>query len=273
MDPMTIMAIAQLAGLAVPIVARALGAGDRSRVEALLRGAVDRAGNIDVPALQQLVLAEVPPSELAGLREDPTAFQRETEADEALRDISDSGGLTLADTAALQSIREKVTRQESAGRAAIEQGLRARGHYDSGAQLAMTMQNQQDAANRLAEEGRETAAGAQKRSLEAILRRGEMAGARGERVYGRQERAAAAQDAINRGNVAIRNLATKYNTSLPQQQFENEMAKERERRRAEAGLGEFYGQEADEDRAMWQQIGEGVGNFGTGIGQYYGKKK
>lgn len=262
--------ITQVAG---PIVGKALADMDRGKVEDILRQARDRAGNIDLPALEQMVLSEQGPSAFEDIREDPEYRRRELEADDELANIAESGGLTLADKAALEAIRGKVTRQETAGRQAIEQGLRSRGHFDSGASLQMMLENQQDAADRMAAEGRQTAGDAQRRAYEAILERGRRAGDSQQRSFDRAAQVAAAKDAINRGNIAIRNTAQRYNAGLPQQNFENALQRENARRGADRDLAGYYGDQADATQDMWASGSQAVGQGFAGASDLYGSQR
>jgi len=212
--------ISQVAGQAAAASASSM---DREKAMALIKASVDEFGKINVPKLQELFLKKLPDTQLAGIKDDPAYRAQQLEADAQLNDVIDSGGLTLADQAALNSIRGKISRSESAGRHAIENQMAARGTLDSGAQLSMQLANQQNSAQNLAEQGERTAGDAQERMYRAIQQRAQNAGAGLDRNYRQQSNAAAAQDAINRGNTEIANTAMKYNAAIPQQEFDNQM--------------------------------------------------
>ena len=236
-------ALIQVAG---PLVGQQLAKADREKVLAILQASRDRFGNIDVPKLTALSAELVPDTKLADIKDDPDYRKQQAEADNALKGIADSGGLMLSDRAALNAIRNKVARAESAGRESIAADMARRGTLDSGAQLTMQLDNQQDAANRLAEQGEQTAGAAQKRAYEAILARSQNAGQGLDRDYRQKSNAAAAQDAINRGNADIRNLTNRWNAALPQQNYDNQMRQAGALAGADQGLTNFYTGRADQ---------------------------
>lgn len=196
---------------------------DKSEAMRLIKSVSDEYGKIDVPKLQDLLLEKQGASKLGGIRDDPTYRGQQNAADAQLNDVINSGGLTLADQASLNQIRAKTARSESAGRHAIESGMAARGSLDSGAQLAMELQGNQQAAESEAAAGADTAGKAQQRAFEAIRLRAQNAGAGLDRDYRQKSDAARANDAIDAGNVAISNTAAKYNAGIPQQDFNNKL--------------------------------------------------
>lgn len=245
--------IAALIEIVGPVAGQQLANADRDKVLALLQASRDEFGRIQVPKLKELTAELTPDTELSRIREDPQHRQQQREADSGLRDIVGSGGLTLEDKAALNAIRSKVSRSESAGRNAIANDMAARGTLDSGAQLAMQLHNQQDSANRAAEAGEATAGTAQRRAYEAILARGKMAGEGLDRDYRQKYNAAAAQDSINRGNTDIRNLTSRFNAGLPQQNYENELRKAAGAAPANSALANFFGNRAQGTQDQWAQ--------------------
>ena len=249
-------AILQVAG---PVVGYFLAQQDKQKVLELLQGARDRYGNIDVPKLTALTAELMPTTELAKLKDDPKYRQQQAEADNALKGIAEGGGLMLSDKAALNAIRNKVARSESAGRESIAADMARRGTLDSGAQLTMQLDNQQDAANRLAEQGENTAGMAQKRAYEAILARSQNAGQGLDRDYRQKSNAASAQDAINRGNADIRNLTNYRNQQLPQQQFDNEFKKAGALEHADTNIGGFFQGRAVDTQNIFAQGGKAAG--------------
>lgn len=196
---------------------------DKAEVLALIQSVRDEYGKIDVPKLKDLLLQQQGPTNLAGIKDDPTYRAQQNAADAQNSAIIDAGGLTLADKAALNAIRSKISRTESAGRHAIENNMAARGSLDSGAQLAMQLQGNQQAAEEANAAGESTAAQAQLRSMQAVRDRAQNAGRGLDRDYQKKADAARAADAINAGNVAIANAGARYNAGIPQQNFENEM--------------------------------------------------
>lgn len=237
----------------------ALSAADKAKVLELLQASRDEFGRISVPKLKELTATLQQDTQLAGIKDDPQYRQQQIAADQGLNDIIRGGGLTLADQAALNAIRNKVSRSESAGRNAIAGQMAARGTLDSGAMLSMSLDNQQDAANRAAAEGEATAGRAQARAYEAILARSRMAGEGMDRDYRQKANAAQAQDAINRGNTDIRNLTARYNAGLPQQGFDNELRRASAGAGATANLANAYAGKAADTQNMWAAGSDAVG--------------
>lgn len=245
--------IAQIAGGAAGQAASQM---DKDTAMALIKSVTDEYGKIDVPQLQQLVLQQQKGTGLAGIKDDPTYRGQQNAADAQLNDVVNSGGLTLADKTALNAIRAKTSRSESAGRHAIESGMAARGSLDSGAQLAMELQGNQQAAETENAAGASTAAQAQQRAYAAIQQRAANAGAGLDRSYNQKANAARAQDAINAGNAAIANTAAKYNAGIPQQNFNNSMALAGAKAQPAYALAGAHAANAKDT----QQYAQGVGN-------------
>ncbi len=216
--------IAALAAIAGQQVAAQAAQMDKARALRLVQQSVDEFGNINIPKLKELVLSTLPPSELAKIKDDPQYRAQQLAADANLNDVINSGGLTISDRATLNQILQRTSRSESAGRHAIENQQAARGTLDSGNQLAMQLQNQQQSAQGAAMAGEQTAGMAQDRLYRAIQERAQLAGQGLDRDYRQQSDLARAQDAINRGNIDIQNTAAKYNAGLPQQNFQNQLA-------------------------------------------------
>ncbi len=154
--------IAQLLGSAAGEAASKM---DQEEAMRLIKSVSDSYGKIDLPKLKELFLQKQGDTKLAGIKDDPTYRSQQNAADAQLNDVINSGGLTLSDRAALNSVRNRVSRGESAGRNAIERNQQARGALDSGDTLAMQLQNNQQSAQQASEEGERTAGMAQARAF------------------------------------------------------------------------------------------------------------
>lgn len=258
--------IGQLAGAAAGEAASSM---DKAQVLELIKSVRDEYGKIDVPKLQQLLLQKQGPSHLNGIKDDPTYRAQQSAADAQNNDIIATGGLTLADKAALNAIRAKIARTESAGRHSIEQGMAARGALDSGAQLAMQLQGNQQAAEEANAAGAQTAGAAQARAFQAIRDRAANAGAGLDRDYRKQSDAARANDAIEAGNVAIANTAARYNASIPQQDFDNKLKLAGAKAQPTYAVAGAHAANAKDTQQMWQTAGNAAGSAaGEGYQQY-----
>lgn len=183
--------------------------------------ALGKAGYQDIEAQQ------LGPSALEGIQNDPQARMAQQEALAALSELAANGGLSLADMQALNEIQRNLNQNSTARQKGLANDFAARGQLGAGAQLAMGLQGQQQAAESANQRGESVAAQAQARALQAILQKGQMGRAMGNDDWQRKASAAQAKDAIEARNAAARTDAGKYNNSLKGQAFEDEIAKAR----------------------------------------------
>lgn len=176
---------------------------------------------------QPITAQQTGPSALENIPQDAQARMAQQEAMAKLSELAANGGLSLADMQALNEIQGNLNRNTSARRAGLANEFAARGQLGSGAQLAMDLNNQSNAAMTANQAGESAAAQAQARALEAILQKGSMGRAMGNDEYQRQLNAARAKDLIEARNAAARTDASKYNNSIAGQAYEDELAKAR----------------------------------------------
>lgn len=268
---------ASLIGMVAQVGGAALGSAvssmDRAKALELIQGAYDAAGNLDVPRLQKLVANEIGPSAYNSIKEDPEFRSQQAQSDAALKDVVDSGGLTLADKAALNVIRNKISRTESSGRQAIEADMARRGTLDSGAQLAMQLVNNQNAGQQANEAGEFTAGQAQRRALDALQQRWSNANTAGNQDYQRQSQRAQANDAIARANADILNTNAQRNQQLPAQQYQMQLGKLNTVNGAGGNLAGAYGQQAANTQDLYAGVGKGVGQAASAYGQSQSDKE
>lgn len=213
-------------------IAQLIASGQREKAAAELRKALDRFGDVALPDLQKVIAEQVQKSEAGAVTADPDLRSAEYAALDSLKSVSDAGGLTTEDRAALNKVNNATSRRESAGRAAIKNDAEARGIGGGGYELAMKMAGNQDSGQRLSEEGMTTTGRAQSRALEAMMARGRMAGQMNERDFSQRARAADARDAMARYNTDRRTDANYYNAGLDQKRFGAQM----QRAGAQAGM-------------------------------------
>lgn len=244
LDPTTLKALDEL----VPGAADFFEGQDNAQAMALIKQAMDQFGNINAPTLQKLILQQMGPSAFQKIQDNPQYLAEQKAADANLQDVINGGGLTLADRAALDSIRQKNAITESAGRNAITQGMAARGTLDSGAQLAAELGNSQAADTNLNQMGESDAGQAQLRAFQAIQQRASNAASGLSREQQLAMARAQAEDAISAMNTNIANMANVYNTeTLPQTQFQdNVTAAEEHAKGLELGAGAYGAQAKDQ---------------------------
>lgn len=228
-------------------------------------------------------------SAMNGISLDPRLQQAQQDALASLQDIGKNKGMTDMDRAQLAQIQSGEDTAARGQREAILQAAQSRGLGGSGIELMSQMQNQQDAATRKSARDTDVAGMAQQRALAALQAAGQMGGGMQQADFARQAQTAQANDAINQFNTANKqqvnlantaanntaqaaNLANaqhiadvntdtankqqQYNSSLAQQQFENQA------KLAQGKASALQAQAAGETAA-----GTGVQKlFGSGIG-------
>lgn len=193
----------------------------------MLRNLQARFGDYDAlgaAGYQDVTPEQLGDTALASIPEDLGARQAQQESIAALGDLSQHGGLSLADMQALNEIQGNLNRNNMARQKGLANEFAARGQLGSGAQLAMGLANQQNAAMNANQAGETAAAQAQQRAMEAILRKGEMARGMSSDDYRRKAAAAQAKDAIMARNAAARSDAARYNNSLRGQTYQDRLA-------------------------------------------------
>jgi hypothetical protein len=155
----------------ISLVAALVKAYGESKAQEIANQARDAYGQIDGERLRQVVAEQLGPSALQALEVDPSYRQAQREALGAMKNISDSGGMTLQDKALLQQTQDEGAQRERASRMSALQSLRQRGQYSAGAEIAQSALAGQSAANRNAQVGLQTAAMAQQRALDALRQR------------------------------------------------------------------------------------------------------
>ena len=245
-DPAVLTALDKL----VPGAADYFASQDQQKVMDLLKQAADQFGNINLPKLEQLTLQSIPPTALAEIRQNPQYKAEQAAADSQLNDVINSGGLTLADKAALSSIRDRTSRATGAANNAVTSGMAARGTLDSGASLAAQLANNQSSAVNENANDEATAGQAQQRALSAIAQRGQNATANLGQQWQEDAQVAAAKDAIAAGNTSIANAANTYNAQLPEENFKNQLTLAGAKAGALTGEAGAYGAQAKDQNQL-----------------------
>jgi hypothetical protein len=172
------------------------------------------APTVDAPeklVFDPVTMEMVPDSEMKKISIDPRLREAQLGALNSLKDVSDSGGMTLRDKANLSRMQSDVAAADRGRRGAIMQNMAARGAGGSGMELVAQMQNAQAATDREAQAGLDIAAQAQERALQAIMQQGQLGGSIRGQDFGEQSQVANAQDAINRFNTGNTNQGIQFN--------------------------------------------------------------
>lgn len=245
------------------------GGKEDEKARKLYQDLLDRINNIPDPELRQQAAVLLDQAEAGQVTSDPQMAAAQRAALAKLQQISDEGGLTLADRAALDTQINRAARAAAAGRNAISNQMAARGQLGSGAELAMNLQAQQQGAQNSYETARDTAATAQQRALQAIMQRGQMAGQMREQDFGERMAAARARDEISRYNAAARERANRYNAGLGQQAFENAMRKAAGGQAATGALAGMHQAEGQGLRNQYAGYGAAAGRAAEEAGDYW----
>lgn len=259
-------------GMAAQMGISALGeymaSKSKEQQQAILQRALQEFGSISPPALQKVVAEQEGPSAMEGVHSDPESIAAQRAALDALKGVSDSGGLTLTDRANLNRIRNQTAGQASSGRQRIAEDMGSRGMLDSGAQLAMQLAGNEGSANRASQEGMDIAGMEQKRALDAIMGRGKLAGEMRGQDFGEQSRKAEAKDLIARYNAEARSRAQYHNAGLPQQDYENRLNRARGMTGQLGNLASFYGDQAADQRGFYAGMGATAARGGKQYDRY-----
>jgi len=156
-------------------------------------------------------VAEVDRSDMNNVSVDPRLKDTQMASLSALEDIANSGGLTMADKAALNSIQSEVGQADRGRRDAIKQNMAMRGMGGSGMELLQMLDSSQDATTRANQSGMDIAGMAQQRALDALMSGGNMAGNIRNQDFGEQSRVAEANDVIARFNAQNTNQGNQFN--------------------------------------------------------------
>lgn len=181
--------------------------------------------NLKTPGYQNLTAQHLGPSQLGSIQMDPQARVDEQAAEAQLQDIANRGGLSLADRASLNNIESTLSRNAQARNNSLANQFAAKGQFGSGAQMAMELANNQNAAQNANQHGEDIAAQAQQRAMDAVLKKGAMSRELANDDYSRKAQAAQANDAIARYNASMATDASKYNNSIMGQGYADQLAK------------------------------------------------
>ncbi len=184
-------------------------------------------GNIKTPTYNptDLKSTQLGDTELKGIQGDPQGRLAEQQAYLELKKLSDNGGLSLGDTAALNEIEGNLNRNASGRDAALRNQYAARGQLGGGAQLAMELNQNQQAGERANQQGESVAAQAQARALAAIKEQAGLGRQMSQDDYDKKAAAAKAADLIKERNVANSMQANQQNNQWLNQGFQNDLSK------------------------------------------------
>lgn len=206
---------------------RALSAFKES--EAARRGAIDAIELPDfaVPTLEryedtfqytpeQMQAIAIQRPDLLGYEGDPAVQQAQMDALAKLAEYS-TGDLTEADRLNLQEAQVEASRADRGRQEATLQAMARRGQAGGGAELAARLQSSQSASEQASQQAKASMVAAQQRALQAISRRGALAGDIRGQGFSEAAKKSQAMDAIRRFNETNRFGAARINMSAKNQ--------------------------------------------------------
>ena len=215
--------------------------------------------------LDRLVAQKLGPEELLKYQRVTKPMQTQSDVlDKWLAEVN-AKGETPEDRAAYLRMGQEASGLASGASSAIQRGMNARGLSGSGMEFALQEQGAQSAVNRANATGIEAAAAARGRYMDALRAAGGLSG----QMRGQELESMGAQDAINMFNARAQSEADKYNASLAQQEFDNEMSKLSAESNAKSGVASDY----DRAGANTRTTSGGIANTVNTLGQYEPKKK
>lgn len=269
MDPITLMALAQSAGigltLAGSIVGRILSEPDRKKQRELMEQA-QAEFNIPLPELERVVVTQQGGTEFDNIKRDGTADNAQRMALADLQRVGQQGADNIEFRAATDAAAREGNRAAGARDASILQEMQARGMRGSGLEMAARLQSNQNASERQSARGFDAAVAGRQQALAAMQAAGSLGGQMRGQQWQEQSGGAAAADSINRFNAGAQNQANYYNAGLAQQNFQNQMGLAGARANAATNTAGFYGQQARETQGMWSGVGAAAGQGASAIG-------
>jgi hypothetical protein len=260
-------AIASAAGGAAQAIGGAVGGANAAAEREAQKRMIEKfLRDNPVPNLPEVLAEQLGPSAMEGVgaQMDPRLRQAEYGTLDTLDQYAKEGG-NAETRAAMNRVLADVARQEGAGRNAIWGKMRERGNTGSGAELAMQLDAHNTQADRAQTAGLEQGAAQQRRMLDAVMKRGQMAGDMRGRDYREATDAARAKDMISQYNAQGREKAKYYNAGLPAQQYGMTM----QRGNLINGQAAMHGQAADRAAAQGAGVGQAFGQAASGVGDYF----
>ena len=243
---------------------------------------------------------ELGPTAMESVAVDPALRKAQMNALAKLQEVGAEGGMTATDRARLAQIQQESESALKGQQGAIMQNLAARGMGGGMSEMVARQLSAQEAANRQAQSGLTVKAQAEQRALDALMQSGQLGGQIGQQDFSQQAQIAAAKDAIARfnaanlqnvsmtnvqarnaaqqanaqaaqnlanQNIALKNQAQQYNLQVPQQQYQNQLARATGQSQ---GLQNLANLAQQQEAARNQMIG---GLIQTGAQYYAGQPK
>jgi hypothetical protein len=234
------------------LLGQLLSGASRDEANRILMSVRDAYGRIDPAKVKQMAVEKLGPSALEGLQAGPEYAAMGDSLNRLGQEVQ-AGGMGIQDRAAMNEALDTVGQQERAQREGIMDRFNARGAGGSSQNLLAQLVAQQGGAQRAQRAGMDAAGNAQARYWDAVRQRAQL----GSSMLGHREKAAEAKDAINRWNAANRQDTARYNNSLEQQRFSNDLARVQGQAGASGALANQQNANADRTQQTFADYGKG----------------
>lgn len=234
----------------------------------------DLVNGLETPELLKAIAEQTRGNAFDNAQVDPATRAYQMQALERLGQEVQTKGLTAEDIAAQNQALSTAGRFESGQRGATEQRAASRGMGGAMSSQLSALQGQQAAVNQANANAIDVAGQNRQRYMAALGQLGNQAGNVRGQDWAQAAARAAAQNQINQFNTGMRWAAQQHNLAVPQQNFQNQVAKLGLQTHANTAAGNAR---VDWARAMagpTNQTLEGFGRFGddtmAAAANYYG---
>lgn len=258
MDPFTLSLLLGAGAAAAPVVGElagyAFGGGDRDKAESLMDQAQQEYGGINAPTVPETD-AHLDPSAMQAVGTDPRLEAAQMQALEQLQHMGMEGSNNLTFRAGMDAATRATNREANARDAALQEELGAKGMGNSGVAYALRQRAGQDANDRIAAGGFQSALAGRQAALQALQAGAGLAGDVRNQQFGERSRRAEAADEIARWNAG-------HLADARQQRFGNQM-------QLATARTNFATNRANQLRGQAGQIQQIGTNAGLGAGQAF----
>lgn len=235
------------------------------------------------------------------IQTNPQDNQAQLNALNSLQNTANQGGMNTTEQANLQQNLSDIASRNRGAQDAISQQAQARGQFGGGQQLVSQEMAAQNGANQANQMGLNINAQAQQNALSSLMGAGQLGGQMQAQQWGQGAQAAAAQNAINQfntqnaqnvGNYNVgaqnnaqlynlqnqqqtnnlntqgQNQTNQYNSQAYQQNFNDNLQKANGLAGQYGKMGNYYGQQGQNQQNMWGGIGQAINDAGTAVGSY-----
>ncbi len=258
------MIYAALIAAAVSAIGLAISAGQEAQAQQIRMDLAKKMQDIPLPTIDKLIAQKLPPDAA-------DRYSKITQATAAQSDVLgkymgevNNKGETADDRAAYMRMQDEASGIANSAQGAVQRGMAVRGLGGSGMSFALQQQGAQGAINAANKGGIQEAADARGRYMQALQGAGQLSG----QMRGQEMQAMGAQDSINEFNARQQADADLRNQQIPQQNFDNAMAKQTGVAAAQNGVAAGYERSAGATRQTAAGIGQAAITAGAAYDQY-----